>query len=88
VFLGLLTMRLDPATFVRQLGVGTESLAPAEIIPRGATEFAARVGLRGPLFDSNNIGQDDARTLRRLFGAALLLDILEPAPEPEDEIPF
>ncbi len=56
VFLGLLTARLEPATFVRQLGLGIERVAPAEIIPRGGTAFARRVGLRGPLFNSNNIG--------------------------------
>jgi hypothetical protein len=56
VLLGLLTARLEPATFVRQLGVGMAYLAPAEIIPRDATAFAARVGLGGPVFDSNNIG--------------------------------
>ena len=56
LFLGLLTARLEPATFVRQLGVGIESLAPAEIVPRGATAFARRVDLSGPLFNSMNIG--------------------------------
>lgn len=54
--LGLLTARLEPATFVRQLGAGIDSLAPAEIVPRGATAFARRVGLSGPLFNSMNIG--------------------------------
>jgi hypothetical protein len=56
VFLGLLMARFGPATFVQQLGVGIEQLAPAEIIPRGGTAFARRLGLGGPLFNSNNIG--------------------------------
>lgn len=56
LFLGLLTARLDPATFVRQLGVGLDAAAPADIIPRGATAFARRVGLHGPVFNSMNIG--------------------------------
>jgi hypothetical protein len=56
LLLGLLTARLDPATFVRQLGVGLDAAAPSEIIPRGATAFARRVGLHGPLFNSMNIG--------------------------------
>lgn len=56
LFVGALVARLGPATWVQQIGIGTESLAPAEIIPRGAAAFARRVGLRGPLFNSNNIG--------------------------------
>lgn len=56
LFLGSLTARLDPATLVHQLGVGIDAAAPAEIIPRGATAFARRVGLSGPLFNSMNIG--------------------------------
>jgi uncharacterized protein (TIGR02996 family) len=47
-----------------------------------------RLTLRRLYFDRNNIGQDDARTLRRLFGAALMLDVLNGEPEPEDGIPF
>ena len=39
-----------------QLGVGIDALAPSEIIPRGGVAFAERVGLGGPLFNSNNIG--------------------------------
>ena len=56
LFLGLLTSRLEPATFVRQLGVGIDAVAPAEIIPRAATAFARKVGLHGPLFNSMNVG--------------------------------
>ena len=56
LFCGLLLARLPPATFVDQLGVGIDALAPAEMMPRGGAEFARRVGLRGRVFNSNNIG--------------------------------
>ncbi len=56
LFVGALTARLPPTGFLAQLGVGIEQLAPAELIPRGGVAFARRVGLAGPLFDSNNIG--------------------------------
>lgn len=56
LFVGLLTARTTPAALAGQLGVGVDALAPFEILPRGGVEFARRVGLSGPLFNSNNVG--------------------------------
>jgi len=50
---------LSPVPFdgrIRQLGIGPGYLEPPELLSRGANEYIRSAGLRGLVFNSNNIG--------------------------------
>lgn len=56
VLVGLLLARLPATAYLSQLAVGEAALVPPDMFPVGAAAFCRRVGLTGPVFNSNNIG--------------------------------
>ncbi len=53
---GLLLSRVAPMDLVSRLDAGTDALVPPTMMPVGAMEFVKKAGLRGAVFNSNNIG--------------------------------
>jgi hypothetical protein len=56
VILGLLLSPVPLDTRIQRLGIGPDHLEPPEMLSAGAISFIHSAGLKGPFFNSNNLG--------------------------------
>jgi hypothetical protein len=52
----LAVSRIPPPVLLRAFAIGADAVEPPQFFSRGAVDFANRVGLSGPVFNSVNLG--------------------------------